>query len=938
MKFRSAWTISSICCFCVSGAMAQGVSTPVKNGAELRVEGQNIRAQFYGEGIVRVLKWTPQGSPGKKSLVVIQDRLPDLKVDVKEDASTLTLSSQSLRLEISKQNGSVAYWGTSGEPLLREIRKATFTPVVYSGDKGFSLQQNFVLSPEEGLFGLGQHQDGILNFRGHSEVLAQSNTDAAIPLLVSTKGYGILWDNTSKTVFKDGPEGMSLWSDIGDNLDYYFIRGAGMDGVVAGYRDLTGPAPMYGKWAYGYWQSKEHYHTQEEVMNVAREYRKRGIPVDNLVQDWNYWGNNNNWSGMTFTPDRYPKPAEMVKTLHDLNYHMMISIWPGLGPDSAIYKEMDQKGFLYKPVGWAGFRYYDAFNPAANDVYWKHLKAGLYSKGIDAWWIDSTEPDIVNALTKDSEEYEMKRVENTHLGSWARHLNAYSLVMTGSLYDHLRQESDRRRAYILTRSVFAGQQRNAATTWSGDIGASWDIYRKQITAGLNFCMAGVPYWTFDIGGFVLGSYGGVFADGIKDPAYQELYTRMFQFGAFSPIFRAHGSEGPREIYEFGEFSDALVQADRLRYRLMPYIYSQAWQVTSRGGTIMRGLPMDFAKDPKTYGIGDQFMFGPSIMACPVTEYMLHRPPESCVPLTSANLRTKDGQPGLMATYCKDAEHKNASLQRIEPQVDLYWYTGRPDFATDTTFSVRWEGMLVPSKTGKHQLLVKNFGTRHLHLDGKELPFLGTGTLEGYTPVMELKAGRAYHLVVEVENTSSGAAKGQLFWKTPELFAQEKKVVDRPQTRSVYLPVGTDWVDYWTGVKYAGGQSRTFDAPIERIPLLVKVGSILPLGPDIQFASEKPADPIELRIYPGADGRYTLYEDEGDTYNYEKGARATIDFRWNEGSREFVLEERKGSFPGMLTRRNFHLVLVSPGHGIGLELSERTDKVISYTGTRQVIQF
>jgi alpha-D-xyloside xylohydrolase len=911
-------------------------SLPVRNGAVVNTPGLNVQVLFYDANIVRIVKSRPHGPPANDSLVVIQRKLPELRLDRQDSASSLVLSSQALTVNVSKQDGSVVILESSGEPLLKEAGRAELVPVRYGTDQGYGLTQRFSLAPGEGIYGLGQHQEGTMNYRGHSVTLVQTNTEAAIPFLVSTRGYGLLWDNTSKTLFEDGPEGLTVTSDIGDRLDYYVVDGGSIDGSIAGYRQLTGAAPMYGKWAYGYWQSKEHYHTQDELLAVAEEYRKRGIPIDNIVQDWNYWGGMRDWSGMSFTPDRYPDPDLMVRTLHDLHFHVMISVWAGLGPDTAIYQAMDQKGFLFKPTGWAGFRFYDAFNPEANDLYWKYLREGLYSKGIDAWWIDSTEPDIINALSKESSEYEMKRVEDHHLGSWARYLNAYSLVMTGALFDHLRQQNDRERAYILTRSTFAGQQRHGATTWSGDIGASWEVYKKQISAGLNHSMAGVPYWTFDIGGFVLGSYEGVFDRGIQEPAYQELYTRMFQLGVFSPIFRAHGSEGPREIWTFGRFSEALEQADQWRYRLMPYIYSQAWQVTSHGQSFMRGLPMDFPKDPKTFGIDDQFLFGPSIMVCPVTEYMLHRPPEPTVLVPAANLRTRDGRPGIRVTYCKDVDHKVPSLQRVEPQIDLMWYTGRPDYATESTFSIRWEGKLVPSQSGPHQLHVKSFGARRVFLDGKLLPFLFDGTLERYTHPIQLTAGRAYDLVMEIENPTPGAVKGQLFWRTPDMFAREKQVEHRPRTRAVYLPAGTSWIDFWTGQAMDGGSTITADAPIDKIPLLVRAGAILPLGPTIQYAAEKPADPIELRIYPGADAEFTLYEDEGDNYDYEKGVYATIRFTWNDAQRRLSIEQRQGGFPGMLMERSFHVVLVRAGRGVGMGLTEKPDQVIRYDGRAKVV--
>jgi alpha-D-xyloside xylohydrolase len=927
-------SLFAVLCCLPAAALAQ----PVRNGAVVKTAGLNVQVQFHAEGTVRVLKWLPQGRPAKKSLVVIQDQLPDMKLEQQDSPSSLVLVSQALKVTISKQDGSVAFHKPSGEILLKEAGKAALTPVEYSKDKGYSLRQRFTLTPTEGLFGLGQHQDGQMNYRGRTVTLVQANTQSAIPFLVSTQGWGLLWDNTSKTIFADAPEGLTVTSDMGDNLDYTLIAGGSIDDAIAGYRQLTGAAPLYGKWAYGYWQSKEHYHTQEELLTVAKEYRRRKIPIDNIIQDWNYWGGMRDWSGMSFTPDRYPTPDKMVKTLHDLHLHLAISVWGGLGPDTAIHKDMDKRGFLFKPTGWAGFKFYDAFNPAANDLYWKYLKEGLLSKGIDGWWLDSTEPDIINALSKESSEYEMKRVENNHLGSWARTLNAYPLMITGGLHGHLRQEDSRRRAFILTRSTFAGQQRYAATTWSGDIGASWEIYRKQISAGINHSMAGVPYWTFDIGGFVLGSYGGVFDRGIKQPAYQELYTRMFQLGAFSPIFRAHGSEGPREIWTFGQFATAIQKADGWRYRLLPYIYSQAWQVTAHGRSMMRGLAMDFPNDAKTFSIDDEFLFGPSLLVCPVTSYMMHRPPEPTVLVPTENLRTKDGQPGVRVTYSKDVEHKATSLERVEPQINVMWYTGRPDYATESTFSIRWTGKLVPSVSGPHQLHVKSFGARRLFLDGKELPFLSNDTLERYTRPLQLKAGQAYDLVMEIENPTPGAVKGQLYWRTPELYAKEKLKETRSKTREVYLPAGAAWVDFWTGKTLAGGAVIVAAAPIDRIPLFARAGSILPLGPDIQYASERPTAPIELRVYPGADGRFTLYEDEGDGYDYEKGVRATIEFIWDNANRRLVIGRREGEFPGMLPQRTFRVVLVKEGKGAGMALTSKPDRVVQYSGGEQAVRF
>jgi alpha-D-xyloside xylohydrolase len=909
----------------------------VPGGIQLTAGGQTVRVQFYAPDVVRVLKWTAGGSPEKQSLVVTAPPDPAVALTREETPAASTVASARLRVRVEKASGVVRFETLEGASVLAEARAAAFTPVTTPFEKAWSVAQSFRLTPEEGLYGLGQHQDSVMNYRGHSVTLVQTNTDAVTPVLVSTRGWGLLWDNDSKTQFEDGPQGASLWSEVADNVDYYLFHGEDLDAVLGGYRRLTGQAPLYGKWAYGYWQSKEHYHTQAELLQVADEYRRRGIPIDDLVQDWNYWGSLEKWSGMVFDPERYPSPDEMVRRLHELHYHLMISIWPGLGPDTAIYKEMAQRGFLYAPVGWAGFRYYDAFDPEANALYWQYLDRGLRPTGIDAWWIDSTEPDVINALTKESSEYELKKMGRHHLGSWYRHLNSYSLAMMDALYANLRRHGDERRAYLLTRSAFAGQQRTAATTWSGDIGASWDIYRKQIAAGLNFSMSGIPYWTFDIGGFVIASYGGTFSRGGRDPAYQELYARMFQFGAFCPIFRSHGSDTPREIWEMGEFAPTLVKYDRLRYRLLPYIYSLAWRVTSQGYTMLRGLPMDFPADRRTHSVADQFLFGPALLVSPVTEYQLHRPPEPSVLVPPASFRTPDGKPGLLARYYKDTAFQTLGLERVDPNVDVFWYTGRPDYVTDSTLSIRWEGQLVPAQSGPHQFHVKAFGTRRIFLDGRELAFVMRGT-EPYTEIVTLEAGHAYPVKVELENATSGALRMQLCWKTPEIFAREQTQEARPKTRPVYLPAGARWTDFWTGASHAGGQTVVADAPIETLPLFVRAGSIVPLGPELQYATEKPADPIELRVYAGADGRFTLYEDENDGYAYEKGVHATIGLRWDDAGRRLTLDERQGRFPGMLESRTFRVVLVREGHGTGGEATSAADRVVSYDGKRQVVSF
>jgi alpha-D-xyloside xylohydrolase len=412
---------------------------------------------------------------------------------------------------------------------------------------------------------------------------------------------------------------------------------------------------------------------------------------------------------------------------------------------------------------------------------------------------------------------------------------------------------------------------------------------------------------------------------------------MFQLGTFSPIFRSHGSETPREIWEMGDFSPTLIKFDNLRYRLMPYIYSLAWKVTSEDYTYMRGLPMDFSADKKTYNIDDQFMFGPSLMVNPVTECMYFRPPSLSQVVPADVFKTNDGKPGLNAKYYKTKDYQNLSKEQIDPNININWYGGRPDYVTDSMYSIRWEGKLIPKETGKYQFHMKSFDAKRVILDGKVVPVVYTST-EQYTDFVELEAGKEYSFVLENENNQTGAARMILNWKTPSMFALEKEPVLVEKAKVVYLPGGTLWYDFWTGKTYSGGQRARFEAPIDKIPLLVKAGSIIPMGPFVQYSSEKPADPLELRIYRGANDAFRLYEDENDNYNYEKGIYSTINFDWDDASKTLTIGARKGEFPGMLKTRTIKVVLVDEKHGAGIEISQLFDKVIVYNGDEQRVIF
>jgi len=767
----------------------------IPSGIEFKINELTKQVRVYNDRALGITVFPPDANPERKSLVV--NRAPqETEWKVKNAGKKLVLQTAEIKLEISTETGAIRFLDLSDELILQE--SADCPHRFHDTSQAYAVEQHFRLRGDEGVYGLGQFQDGYMNYRGKEILLVQANKVSLVPFLVSTGNYGILWDNYSRSLYMDDENGMSFSAEIADRIDYYFVAGNSMDEVIGGYRFLTGRAPMFSKSAYGYWQSKERYVSGDDLIATMEKYRKNNIPIDNIVQDWRYWGDNEYWSGMRWDPQTFPEPEKLIDELHN-KYHVkiMTSIWPALGPETAIYKEMEKNGFLFDKPHWSGGKIYDPYSEKAREIYFRYIKEGLLSKGVDALWMDGTEPELSHTNDREHTEKEIKDCGKNAMGSMAEYLNTYSLMTTKGTYEGQREMGTEKRIFTLTRSAFAGQQRYAAVTWSGDIVAEWDVLKKQISAGTNFGMAGIPYWTHDIGAFFPGTknYGGDYPQGINDPAYRELYVRWFQFGAFSPIFRSHGTGTPREVWRFGKAGnmifDALLQAIHLRYRLMPYIYSIAWRITNDHYTLMRGMMMDFPGDKQTYNINDQYLFGPSILVKPVT-------------------------------------------------VPMYYSKESPD------------------QTGKP---------------------------------------------VEDPNT----------------------------TVITYLPQGAIWFDFWTGEQFDGGQEVEKECPLAIFPLYIKSGSIVPMGPFIQYTGEKPADPVEMRIYGGADGSFVLYEDEGDNYHYEDGVYATISFDWNEADQALTIGARKGEFPGMLQERTFNIVKVKSGHGAGVKVTEDPGQVVTYTG-------
>ncbi|MBM6889072.1 DUF5110 domain-containing protein [Bacteroides caecigallinarum] len=783
-------------CFMSAFAWSQKYSqTETGIKASISDKQYDVEVQWFNPNSLRVLK-TPAGKTVEKNSisVIAKPEKSGIKIST-SDNGDIVMKSNSLIVTLNQKNGTMTYAKADGTILLKELENnKAFTPFNDAGKSTYTVYQGFQTDKEEGLYGLGQLQNGQMMQRNMTKELIQGNIEDVSPIFQSTKGYGVFWDNYSATTYTDNEKETSFSSIVGDCIDYYFMYGGSADGVIAQIRELTGEVPMMPLWSYGFMQSKERYKSQDETVGIVKKYRELGIPLDCIIQDWQYWGNNYLWNAMDFQNPLFYNPKEMIDSIHGMNAHMMISIWSSFGPATKPYRALDPKGLLFNIETWpqsgiegwppnmeypSGVRVYDAYSPEARDIYWNHLNKGIFQLGMDGWWMDSTEPDHFNWKDSDFDH-------QTYLGSYRSVRNAYPIMTVGGVYDHQRAETSDKRVIILTRSGFLGQQRYGSNVWSGDVQSSWDMFRKQITAGLNFSLTGMPHWNSDLGGFFAGSYNtNGSTSATKNPMYQELYVRWVQFGAFCPMMRSHGADTPREFFWYGKAGepvyDALVDAVKLRYSLMPYLYSTAWDVSHNQSTFMRALFMDFINDKKTWNIGNEYMFGKAILVAPV----------------------------LHAQYTPEQ---------------------------------------------KQDLLKENEGWGQVKKDN-----------------------------------------GTAIWSVD--FTQ-------PKDMEVYLPSGCKWYDYWTNEYYEGGQNLKVTTTLNKIPLFVRAGSIIPIGPDVQYTNEKKWDNLIINVYPGADGTFTLYEDEGDNYNYESGAYTEIPMTWNDTSHTLTIGSKKGSYNGMLSERKF----------------------------------
>ena len=734
----------SLCLFLFVVALNAQNFQKTDNGIKYNTQGINVDISLLSPDIVRVVK-SPEGTDRKGPDLVILKVIGKTDFRVDHHKNEVTISTEKVEVKTDLETGEILFNTANGKSLLREKPYGTqFSAIKDGPNDSYNIRQGFLLDKDEAIYGLGQQQTGKMNQRNQILPLQNWNMKVCIPFVQSVKGYGIYWDQYSISEFVDNPQEMSMQS-VGIKADYYFMYGGNADGIIAQMRKLTGQSPMLPLWAYGFFQSRERYQNQFETLDVVKQYRKLGVPLDCIIQDWQYWGRDSLWNLMDFNPETFPRPQEMVDSVHQMNAKFMIVTWPGFGPLTPQYKELKDKNLLINFDTWppkSGTKPYDVYSAEARDIYWRYLNNGIFSKNVDGFWLDSTEPDHINVKESDYDQ-------PTSLGTFRSVHNAFPLMTVGGVYNHWRGETSDKRVVILTRSAFAGQQRYGANTWSGDVSSDWGTLRRQIPGALNFSLSGNPYWNSDIGGFFAGRYNA--GGGAKNPDFQELYVRWMQFAAFTPMMRSHGTDIRREIYQFGKRGewafDVQEKYINLRYSLLPYIYSTSWDVSKNNGTFMRALVMDFSQDKNVWNIDNEYMFGQSFLVNPVTE------------------------------------------------------------------------------------------------KGKE-------------------------------------------------------------EQDVYLPGGSDWFDFWTNEKTTGGITVTKKTMIDIIPLYVKAGSIIPFGPKVQFATEKKWDNLELRIYPGADGTFTLYEDENDNYNYEKGAYTEILLTWNNDTKTLTIGNRKGNFKGMLKNRKF----------------------------------
>ncbi|ESQ89387.1 hypothetical protein ABAC460_12820 [Asticcacaulis sp. AC460] len=913
-------------------AMPAGAATPVDSVSDIPGGVRLSRA-----GLTTDILFMPGGAVG----VVKYPADPKLDIrgffqgngfanDIRRDGDRL--SSGDIEVRIDRTTGALVF-SRGGRLIIAD--DAASTP---------SLQQ-FSLAKTHDLYGLGQFRDPLTNYRDKKLYIAHGNMDAVNPVLVSPDGFGLLWDTGTDSHFESRGKHLN-YSNPSPVTRYYLFLGDNTDAVIRQYRLLTGTAPLLPKYAYGFWQSQERYRTQAELIGILDGYRSRNLPVDVMVQDWRYWGEDGQFSGMVWDKVNFADPKAMCAEVHAKNAHIIASVWPAMGPDSAVHKALAAENLLFQGAHWSGGKVLDITAPKARDIYWKHIKSGLIDVGLDGLWTDGTEPEFMSTGSR----YVTTRSYISNGDSFAGPLKdralTFSYQQARLLYSGMRDARPDKRPLILTRSVYAGQQAFNTVTWSGDIFAGWETLNFQITAAQQISLSGIPYWTNDIGGFLVSHR---FPGGLDNPAYRELYVRWFQFAAFLPVFRAHGTEIRRELWAMGNDGEphyeALKTALNLRYALMPYIYNQAHRVTQQHESFLRPLVMDFPGDPKIKDYPSQYMFGHDILVCPVMTPLDHTQVDPYEFLPNYAVTGLDS-PAPRIEFFEGANFETLVDIRHSDDLKMSWSGDIPFALKGKPYSAVWKGRIIAQETGRHKFQVMTQGLIRFTLGGQvrvasqgtgagatagangAVSFAGHNGDDVYRFEMELKAGQAYDFELTQSQPKPDVVSLWVEWITPSHAKDMQATPDK--TIAVYLPAGHDWYPLLGGPSLKGGQVLKLRPKLDEIPVFVLAGAIIPMSRGIQYATQKP-DTIELHVYRGADVELILSDDsgEGSDYQYQRTLRWTMS--WDDGTQTFSIDADHRL--NLRHSQAFELVVHGKDGGFSrhaFTLNERTSFVVETT--------
>ena len=909
-----------------------------RDGFSVVMGPEATHVRFTHEGVASVVR-QPAGRPTRAGLDFATQPPRIGVVHFDEDARGLRAHGNGITVALDKRTGRLSFSAPSGETRIGEEE----VPARLEG-VSTSRRQGFRIGPRERLHGLGQFREPHAEYRDKDVFLAQANSDAVNPFLISSGGWGLLWDTGTAAYFRSRGDRLGYHSVAGQAIRYHICLGQDMDAVIGGYRALTGAASLLPRWAYGYWQSKESYARQVDLIDVVKEYRRRGLPLDAIVLDYKYWGGNANFSGMKFDPTAFPDPRAMLDDVHAADVHLVASIWPAFGISTTLYRDMAAGNHLLPGDHWSGGKVFDVTSAAARQIYWRAIKKGLTDIGVDGLWTDGNEPELRSTGERYGTSASYAANGRIAAGPIDENLLTFSWYQAKGLSEAMRRDLPAKRPVILSRSAYAGQQAFGAITWSGDIFASWGTLTNQITAALNFSMSGNPWWTCDIGAFLVFHR---YPEGLSDPAYKELYVRWFQFGAFLPVFRAHGTHVARELWQFGKpgdpYYDALESALRLRYALMPYIYSLAAAAAHDGDTPLRAMVMDYPEDEAVRDQPATFCFGRDLLVR-VVDRPMFRASKNIQEFLPSHAVQGVAAPAATIEYYEGADFDRFVSKRLTDDIKMSWAGDLPSALSGKPYSLRWTGRIVAQESGPTRISLIGKGAIRLAFDGKTVVNgdAGTSVADGanggvsfrghegdafYGFDIHLVAGRAYDFTLEQRQATPDAVSLWLEWVTPSIRARQ--LLPKIAEVDVALPAGRDWYDLGTGGRFEGGRVARIATPLATHPVFVRAGAILPIA-TMSDRTGNLARTIELRVHAGHDGTFVLYDDAGDGPGHLHGGSMRIPLAWNDATSTLEIGERVGRYPGMPALQRFRVTMID-GEG------QHPGKAVVYDGTRQLVR-